>query len=117
LEYRVGKGLIRVRGFRIYTTTRCGWCTRAKKLLDDNGITYTEIEVTSENSRELAKLISEARGTELSDLYLTVPQIFFDGVLLGGYEGLKTWIDLHTGESLPDMMPIVPPYPPLKEQK
>jgi glutaredoxin len=97
--------------------------------LGDNGITYTEIEVTSENSKELAKLVSKATGTKMSKLHLTVPQIFFDGVLLGGYEGLETWIDLHTRESflgatgtigvntLPDMMPIVPPYPPLKEQK
>jgi glutaredoxin 3 len=103
-----------MRGFRIYTTTRCGWCVKAKKLLTDNGITYTEIEVTSENSRELAKLVSEATGSKMSELHLTVPQIFFDGVLLGGYEGLKTWIELHTRETLPDMMPIVAPYLPLK---
>ncbi len=124
---------MRVRGFIIYTTTRCGWCTRAKKLLDDNGITYTEIEVTSENSRELAKLVSEADGLKMSELHLTVPQIFFDGVLLGGYEGLKTWIEGYTkeslvdiifgskigytGKTLPDMMPIVAPYPPSKKQK
>ena len=124
---------MRVRGFIIYTTSRCGWCTRAKKLLDDNGITYTEIEVTSENSGELAKLVSESTGLKMSELHLTVPQIFFDGVLLGGYEGLETWIEGYTQESfaklihaskigyegntLPDMMPIVAPYPPLKERK
>jgi len=125
-----------MRGFVIYTTSHCGWCTKAKKVLDDNGITYTEVEVTSENSNELAKLVSESRDIKLSDLRLTVPQIFFDGVLLGGYDGLVEWIKEYTEESLedlvydctngkkgykgnplPDMMPIVAPRIPLKEKK
>ena len=103
------------RGFIVYTTNHCGWCTRAKKLLNDNGITYTEVEVTSENSKELAKLISEARGTKMSELHLTVPQIFFDGVLIGGHDDLVEWIKGYEGTTLPDMMPIVAPYLPLKE--
>lgn len=105
-----------MRGFVVYTTNRCGWCTRAKKLLTDNGITYTEVEVTSENSMELVKLVLDARGIKMSELHLTVPQIFFDGVLIGGHDDLVEWIKGYEGTTLPDMMPIVPPYLPLKDR-
>jgi glutaredoxin len=34
----------------IYTTTRCGYCVKAKSLLDQMGVTYQEVDV--EHSRQ-----------------------------------------------------------------
>jgi glutaredoxin 3 len=60
----------------IYTTPWCGYCARAKALLDRKGITYVEIDVSSTpGARE--QMIQRAEGRR------TVPQIFVDGRHLG----------------------------------
>ena len=55
----------------------CPYCTRAKALLDDKGVSYTEIDVTMDTSkrREMVERKPDAR---------TVPQVFVDGQALGG---------------------------------
>src|SRR4051812_45348992 len=61
----------------IYTTTYCGYCDRAKALLDRRSIAYREIDVT--NDRALRRqLVEQTRR-------YTVPQIFIDGQSIGGY--------------------------------
>jgi glutaredoxin 3 len=60
----------------IYTTPWCGYCARAKALLDRKGIAYEEIDVSSTpGARE--QMIQRAEGRR------TVPQIFVDGRHLG----------------------------------
>lgn len=60
----------------IYTTPWCGYCARAKALLDRKGLAYEEIDVTSTpGARE--QMITRAAGRR------TVPQIFVDGRYLG----------------------------------
>jgi len=64
----------------IYTTSMCPYCVRAKRLLDERGIAYEEIDVSeSDDVREDAIRRSGRR---------TVPQIFIDGRAIGGYEEL-----------------------------
>ena len=64
----------------IYTTQTCGWCQRAKVLLDKNVIDYREIDVTTD--RELQREMIERSGRQ------SVPQVFLEGVHIGGFDDL-----------------------------
>ena len=65
----------------IYTKMFCGYCARAKALLDAKGVDYEEFDITmgGEKKRELAERKPDAR---------TVPQIFIDGQAVGGSDDL-----------------------------
>ena len=64
----------------IYSTSWCGPCKMAKRLLDDKGFKYKEIDIESENiSREDLYNITGGR---------TVPQIVIDNSSIGGYDDL-----------------------------
>jgi glutaredoxin 3 len=65
---------------QIYTTRWCGYCTRAKVLLDERGIEYEEIALDDEPS--FRRLLHERTGN------WTVPQILVDGEPVGGYAEL-----------------------------
>ncbi len=65
----------------IYTSPLCGFCNRAKRLLDQKGIAYTEINVLGEPAKK-AEMIQRADGRR------TVPQIFVDGRGIGGSDEL-----------------------------
>jgi glutaredoxin 3 len=65
---------------RMYTTQWCGYCVRAKALLESLGLRYEEIECDDEAGfRE--KLLTLTGG-------FTVPQIVIDGRPIGGYTEL-----------------------------
>ena len=61
----------------IYVKTFCGYCFRAKRLLDSKGIEYEEHEVRF-GGPEKQEMIDRSGGRT------TVPQIFIDGRHLGG---------------------------------
>ncbi|MFQ6006458.1 MAG: glutaredoxin 3 [Woeseia sp.] len=65
----------------IYTKSWCPYCTHAKAHLDRKGVSYTEIDVTTDAVRELEMTIRSERHT--------VPQIFIDDVHLGGSDELR----------------------------
>ncbi|MFP6625885.1 MAG: glutaredoxin 3 [Deltaproteobacteria bacterium] len=65
---------------RVYTTPACGYCRRAKQLLEQKGLDYTEIDV-SRNEEALAEI------TALST-QKTFPQIMINGRVIGGYNEL-----------------------------
>lgn len=65
----------------IYTTPICGFCRMAKKLLDQKGASYTEIDVMMTPSKK-AEMTSRAKGGT------SVPQIFIGGVHVGGCDDL-----------------------------
>lgn len=62
----------------IYRTTYCGYCDMAKRLFTDLGVEFTEIDVTHDPEMR-SKLVEMTGGRR------TVPQIFIDGVSVGGY--------------------------------
>ena len=66
----------------IYTTPMCGYCHRAKRLLDSKGVTYVEVDLWSEPRRR-DEMIERAHGRR------TVPQIFIDGRSIGGSDDLQ----------------------------
>jgi glutaredoxin 3 len=65
----------------LYTKGYCGYCARAKMLLDQQGIDYVEYDVQFDSAR-MDEMRSRADGRR------TVPQIFIDGEGVGGYTEL-----------------------------
>ena len=64
----------------IYTTPFCGYCARAKSLLDDKGASYDEMDVMMDDKKR-----SEMRERSRRS---TVPQIFINGQHIGGSDEL-----------------------------
>lgn len=65
----------------IYTTPICGYCTRAKRLLSQKGVSFSEIDLFEHPDRR-AEMISLANGRQ------TVPQIFVGDTHVGGCDEL-----------------------------
>ena len=64
----------------VYSTSWCGPCASAKRLLSERGIAFTEIDIEEQGmSRE--DLFEVAGGR-------TVPQIIIDEKPIGGYDDL-----------------------------
>jgi glutaredoxin 3 len=66
----------------VYTTTYCPFCTRAKSLLKSKGVPFVEIDVT-EDAALREKMVEMSGGRR------TVPEIFINGKIVGGYDELK----------------------------
>ena len=69
----------------VWSKTPCPFCDQAKQLLRLKGISYEERNITSGNwtKDQLLEAVPNAR---------TVPQIFIDDKLVGGYTELKTFL-------------------------
>jgi glutaredoxin 3 len=65
---------------QMYTTRWCGYCVRAKALLESRGIEFDEIELDDDSG-------FRQRLMELTGGW-TVPQIVIDGQPIGGYTEL-----------------------------
>jgi glutaredoxin 3 len=65
----------------IYTSTFCGYCYRAKKLLGEKGVEFVEYDTMTDSSWR-DQMVARAGGRT------TVPQIFIDGVHVGGCDEL-----------------------------
>ena len=66
----------------IFTATWCGYCKGAKQLLNEKQIAYFEVDVEEYN-------ISKRKLKEIGIEDFFVPQIFVDGVAIGGFSDLK----------------------------
>jgi len=62
----------------VYTTNACGYCTRVKMLLNAREIEYREINVASDPDA----FVDLAKRSGM----MTLPQVFIDDVLVGGYD-------------------------------
>jgi glutaredoxin 3 len=65
----------------IYTRAFCGFCVRAKHLLDAKGTDYEEFDITMGGPKR-AEMVQRANGRT------SVPQIFIDGRHIGGSDDL-----------------------------
>ena len=66
----------------IYTGPVCNYCDATKRLLKRNGLSFSEIDVSSgEKIKE--EMIRKSNGQR------TIPQIFFDDYHVGGYTELR----------------------------
>ncbi|MBL8657933.1 MAG: glutaredoxin 3 [Altererythrobacter sp.] len=65
----------------IYTKFGCGYCYRAKRLLDAKGVIYTEHDITMGGPRRDEMM-------ERAPMARTVPQIFIGDTHVGGSDEL-----------------------------
>jgi len=70
----------------VYTTSYCPYCVRAKSLLSRKGVAFEEIDVTDDEALR-TKMIEMSGGRR------TVPEIFINGKIIGGYDDLKALED------------------------
>jgi glutaredoxin len=69
----------------IYSKDNCGYCVKAKSLLNNLGLTYTEKKI--ENF-----LTTEALFEEIGKQVRSMPQIKINGNLVGGYNQLIEYL-------------------------
>lgn len=65
----------------VYTTELCPHCRRAKALLESKGVGFKEIDVT-DDAEARARMVERTGGRR------TVPEIFINGRIIGGYAEL-----------------------------
>ena len=65
----------------IYTKFGCGYCVRAKRLLDEKGVDYTDHDITM-GGPKCAEMLERAPNAR------TVPQIFIGKTHVGGSDEL-----------------------------
>jgi|TARA_E500000305_G_C3970387_1_gene211624 glutaredoxin len=69
--------------YTIITKDNCKWCVLAKKEFKKRNLSYNERNIPEDLSKEEFQHITEQHNAKL-----TVPKIFRDSVLIGGYEDL-----------------------------
>ncbi|VWX61126.1 Glutathione amide-dependent peroxidase [Burkholderiales bacterium 8X] len=67
----------------LLTRQGCQFCTKAKKLLDEAGITYAEVDLPHTVRTRALGAIAKAK---------TVPQLFVNGELIGGSDAVEAWV-------------------------
>lgn len=65
----------------LYVTPTCGYCGRAKRLLQSKGVQWEEVDVARDPPR-LKEMLDRSGGRT------TVPQIFIGERHVGGYDDL-----------------------------
>ncbi|WP_299770498.1 glutaredoxin 3 [uncultured Tateyamaria sp.] len=70
-----------MKAVEIYTSPLCGFCHAAKRLLNEKGVTFSEVNVLAQPKRK-AEMIQRANGGR------TVPQIFIGDTHVGGCDDL-----------------------------
>ena len=80
----------------IYCTTYCPYCVRAKKLLDNKNIQYTEINLDT-NPERRTEMEERAHGRT------SVPQIFIDNHHVGGFDDM---VELDMDDELDPLLGI-----------
>lgn len=65
----------------IYTKPTCPYCVRAKMLLAQKGVDFTEVDIAAQPERR-DEMIAKANGGH------TVPQIFIDDQHIGGCDDM-----------------------------
>ncbi|MDB2578035.1 MAG: glutaredoxin 3 [Tateyamaria sp.] len=65
----------------IYTSPLCGFCHAAKRLLNEKGASFSEVDVL-QNPERKPEMINRANGGR------TVPQIFVGDIHVGGCDDL-----------------------------
>ena len=65
----------------VYTTAWCGYCRSAKALLKREGVPFREVDLTEDS--DALDALKRRSG------HPTVPQVFLDDRLIGGYDELS----------------------------
>ena len=65
----------------VYTSENCPYCLKAKRLLTDRGVAFTENKIGWDDDAQWDALFAKSKMK-------TVPQIFNGDALIGGYTEL-----------------------------
>lgn len=65
----------------VYTTEYCPFCVRAKALLQQRAVPFEEVRISEDDDQAWDDLYQRSKMQ-------TVPQIFADGKILGGFTEL-----------------------------
>jgi glutaredoxin 3 len=90
------RGEIDVAEVEIYTTPFCGFCARAKRLLNKKGVAFIEYDLSTDPEKR-PEMLKRSNGER------KVPQIFIDGRHIGGCDEL---FELDFDEELDPMLGI-----------
>ena len=71
-----------MKNITMYSGPLCNFCDAAKRLLLRNNLEFTEIDISTKDGLR-DEMIKKANGRR------TIPQIFFDQDLIGGYQELR----------------------------
>jgi len=66
----------------LYTKDYCPYCKAAKALLSEKGIDFTDIDVTHDEAKQ-QEMLAKSEGRT------SVPEIFINGKLIGGFDDMK----------------------------
>lgn len=67
----------------LYTKPTCPYCASAKKLLENKGVSFTDINITTLSDDERVTLANKTNH------HRTVPQIFIGETFVGGFDQLN----------------------------
>ena len=70
--------------YKVYSAQWCNYCKKLKGFMDDAGIEYEEIDIDEDLEAGMFLLEKDHR---------TIPQVYKDGVSVGGY---SDFITLHS---------------------
>jgi glutaredoxin-like protein len=68
----------------VFTREGCGFCVRAKGLLNDAGIEFEELLLNRDYTDQTLRAVSAS---------ITYPQVFIDGKHIGGSDELAEWLE------------------------
>jgi glutaredoxin-like protein len=71
----------------VFSRPGCGFCARAKGLLNDAGIEFEELRLNRDYTDRTLRAIADATS---------YPQIFVDGQRIGGADELELWLESST---------------------
>ena len=66
----------------MYSKGYCPYCKAAKSFLAEKGVQFTDIDV-EHNQEKLEEMLAKSQGRT------TVPEIFIDGKLIGGFDDMN----------------------------
>lgn len=69
--------------FHIISDDDCKWCVKAKELLKEKNIHFTEWKASEPAGFAIAQILH----------LKTIPQVFYNGTLIGGYTDLVKYFD------------------------
>ncbi len=72
--------------FTVFGHQQCGFCRRAKQLLEDNSLPFRYVDIHEENISKAD--LSKTVGHEVT----TVPQIFHGQQYVGGFDALEQYL-------------------------
>ena len=72
---------------KMYSTSRCSWCDRVAKMLEEYEVIVEKIDVSGDKT--LLKEMQKAAAKKVT----TVPQVIIDGNFIGGYTEVERFIN------------------------